>query len=61
VEYLGKRSSGITIATLALMVFGYYTLVTAMASGGSGVHCSGDHFPLTCTSEGQKFVLPGHA
>ena len=57
VETLGKRSAGITIATLALMIIGYYSLVTAMASDGSRVHCSGNHFPLTCTSGGETFTL----
>jgi hypothetical protein len=58
---MGKRSAGIIIATLALMVIGYFFLVTAMASDSARVHCSGGHFPLTCTSAGQSFALTAHA
>jgi hypothetical protein len=61
VEQFGKRSAGITIATLALMIIGYYSLVTAMASDSSRVRCSGTQFPLTCTSGGETFALTAHS
>ena len=59
-EPLGKRSTGIIIATFALMIIGYHFVVTAAASNSTRIHCSGGHFPLTCTSDGQKFVLTAH-
>jgi len=61
VEQLGKRSTVIVAATFALMMIGYYAAVTAMAADSTSVHCSGGHFPLTCTSGGQSFTLTTHA
>jgi hypothetical protein len=57
VEYFGKRSTAIIVATFAVMIIGYYWVVTAAAADSTRVQCSGGHFPLTCTSDGQKFTL----
>jgi hypothetical protein len=63
VEPFAKRSTVIIVATFALMIIGYYFVVTAAAADSTrGVQCSGGHFPLTCPwADGKKFALTGNA